>query len=151
MNKKTGRRIGISGVFGQSIKFLSVPKVKQIVKKFEKDTGYKLNFMDEDGIVITGDNVTPVSLASHFARQASLAGESLWLPSHLSRLEKSGVDIKDAVEIAGGKAKTPDDPKRVQYIMSVYKRLLTSHLATTGANVKGFTQLVSINSFYSSN
>ena len=30
--------------------------------------------------------------------------------------------------------------------MSVYKRLLTSHLATTGANVKGFTQLVSINS-----
>mgnify|MGYP003647212615 FL=1 len=146
VNKKTGRRIGISGVFGQSIKFLSVPKVKQIVKKFEKDTGYKLNFMDEDGIVITGDNVTPVSLASHFARQASLAGESLWLPSHLSRLEKSGVDIKDAVEIAGGKAKTPDDPKRVQYIMSVYKRLLTSHLATTGANVKGFTQLVSINS-----
>ena len=29
--------------------------------------------------------------------------------------------------------------------MSVYKRLLTSHLATTGANVKGFTQLVSLN------
>ena len=146
VNKKTGRSIGISGVFGQSIKFLSVPKVKQIVKKFEKDTGYKLRFMDEDGIVITGDNVTPVSLASHFARQASLAGESLWLPSHLSRLEKAGVDIKDAVAIAGGNAKLADEPKRLQYTMSVYKRLLTSHLATTGANVKGFTQLVSINS-----
>ena len=145
VNKKTGRSIGISGVFGQSIKFLSVPKVKQIVKKFEKDTGYKLRFMDEDGIVITGDNVTPVSLASHFARQASLAGESLWLPSHLSRLEKAGVDIKDAVAIAGGNAKLADEPKRLQYTMSVYKRLLTSHLATTGANVKGFTQLVSIN------
>lgn len=145
VNKKTGRRIGISGVFGQSINYLGNSKVRQIVKKFEKDTGYKLRFADEDGNVITGDKVTTVSLGSHFARQASLAGESLWLPSHLSRLEKAGVNIKDATEIAGGKAKTADDPKRMQYTMSVYKRLLTSHLATTGANVKGFTQLVSIN------
>jgi len=147
VNKKTGRKVGISGVFGQSINYLGNSKVRQIVKKFEKDTGYKLRFVDEDGNVVTGDKVTTVSLGSHFARQASLAGESLWLPSHLSRLEKAGIDIKDAVAIAGGNAKMADDPKRFQYTMSVYKRLLTSHLATTGANVKGFTQIVSINSF----
>ena len=29
--------------------------------------------------------------------------------------------------------------------MSTYKRLLTSHLSTTGANVKGFASLVSLN------
>ena len=142
----TKKRVGISGVFGQTIKYLENSKVRQIVRKFEKDTGYKLRFVDENGKVTKGDKVTAVSLGSHFANQASLSGESLWLSSHLSRMEKYGIGIKDAVEIAGGKAKTADDPKRLQYTMSVYKRLLTSHLATTGANVKGFTQLVSINS-----
>ena len=145
VNPKTGRAIGISGVFGQTIKYLGDSKVKQIVKKFETDTGYKLRFTDEDGNVVQGDKVTAVSLGSHFARQASLAGESLWLPSHLSRLEKAGLDVKDAIAMAGGKGNPKDDPKRLQYVMSVYKRLLTSHLSTTGANLKGFTQLVSLN------
>lgn len=145
INKKTGRRIGKAGVFAQTIKYLGAPKVKQIVNKFEKDTGYKLRFVDEDGTVTPGSKATPVSLASHFARQASLGGESLWLVSHLSRLEKAGMDITDAVELAGGATKAADDPKRIQYVMSIYKRLLTSHLSTTGANIKGFTQLISIN------
>lgn len=138
-------KYGTAGAFAQTIKFLTPAKVKSIVKKFEDDTGYKLRFMDEDGNVVSGDKVTPVSLAAHFGRQASLAGESLWLSSHLSRLEKAGVNIKDAAELAGGNVKSVDDPKRMQYALSVYKRLLTSHLSTTGANVKGFTQLVSLN------
>jgi hypothetical protein len=146
INQKTGRRIGKAGVFAQTIKYLGPSKVKQIVNKFEKDTGYKLKFIDEDGTVIPGSKATPVSLASHFARQASLGGESLWLVSHLSRLEKAGMDITDAAELAGGAVKAVDDPKRTQYVMSLYKRLLTSHLSTTGANIKGFSQLVSINS-----
>ena len=39
-----------------------------------------------------------------------------------------------------------EDPRRGQFILSTYKRLLTSHLSTTGANIKGFTALVSLNS-----
>ena len=35
--------------------------------------------------------------------------------------------------------------KRFQFALSVYKRLLTSHLSTTGANIKGFKGLVSLN------
>ena len=139
-------KYGTAGAFAQTIKFLTPAKVKSVVKKFEDDTGYKLKFMDAEGNIVTGDKVTPVSLAAHFGRQASVAGESLWLSSHLSRLEKSGVNVKDAVEIAAGKTKPTEDPKRLQYLLSVYKRLITSHLATTGANVKGFTQLVSLNS-----
>jgi len=139
-------KYGTAGAFAQTIKFLTPAKVKSVVKKFEDDTGYKLRFMDAEGNIVTGDKVTPVSLAAHFGRQASVAGESLWLSSHLSRLEKSGVNVKDAIDIAAGKTKPTEDPKRLQYLLSVYKRLITSHLSTTGANVKGFTQLVSLNS-----
>ena len=41
--------------------------------------------------------------------------------------------------------KKTDDPARGQFVMSTYKRLLTSHLATTGANLKGFAAMVSLN------
>jgi len=41
--------------------------------------------------------------------------------------------------------KKTDDPARGQFVMSIYKRLLTSHLSTTGANLKGFAAMVSLN------
>ena len=41
--------------------------------------------------------------------------------------------------------KKTDDPARRQFVMSIYKRLLTSHLSTTGANLKGFSAMVSLN------
>ena len=134
-----------TGAFAQTIKFLQPRQAKAIVKKFEDETGIKLKFYDENGDVITGDKVTPVSLASHFASNASYAGKGLWISSHLSRLEKAGLNTSDALDMMKP-TKGKDDPRRFQYTLSVYKRLLTSHLATTGANLKGFTQLVSLNS-----
>ena len=124
----------ISGVFGQAIKFLPDAKVKKIINAFEADTGRKL-----------GITKTAKGLSNHFIKGSSLAGETLWLPSQLSRLEKAGkVSTADAIRALGG-AEKQVDPKLFQYTLSTYKRLLTSHLATTGANIKGFTQLVGIN------
>lgn len=56
---------------------------------------------------------------------------------------KKDIPLEDAIKLAN--SEKVKDPKRLQFSLSVYKRLLTSHLATTGANVKGFVKLVSIN------
>lgn len=124
----------VTGVFAQTIEFLKPAKVKQITTAWEKETGLKLNIKK-----------TPKGLSDHFAKTTSNAGATLWLPSQLSRLEKLGK--KEAAEAIKnmGLVKLPDTPENMQFALSIYKRLITSHLSTTGANVKGFVQLVSLN------
>jgi len=137
-------KYGLTGAFAQTIKYLQPQRVKKIVKKFESETGQKLKFYDENGDVILSDKLTPQSLAAHFASNASYAGKGLWISSHLSRLEKAGLKTKDAMDMMAP-TEAKDSPARFEYGLSVYKRLLTSHLSTTGANIKGFTQLISLN------
>ena len=207
-----------TAVYANSINFLSDDKVKSIVKKFEKDTGYKLKFFGEGGNSVSSDKVTAKSLESHLTKQTRQAGVSLQIISNLEKFKKEGYDLKDATELLaavknqeeagitigskvsprdrgnigtiqsiegdnatvlfvnkkdgteatksfklkdlkyvypkGAKEKAKrlvgiglkeEDPRRGQFIMSTYKRLLTSHLSTTGANVKGFASLVSLN------
>ena len=138
------KKYGTTGAFAQTIKFLQPKQVKKIVKKFEDGTGQKLTFYDYDGNSISGSNLTPISMAAHFAANASYSGKGLWISSHLSRLEKAGINTTDALALMKP-SKGADMPQRWGYGLSIYKRLLTSHLATTGANIKGFTQLVSLN------
>ena len=136
-DKKKNRTVGgsITNVFGQAIEYLSDKSVKKAMKNFEKSTGKKL-----------GIKYTAFALSENFIKRTSTAGSILWTPSQISRLEKAGVKPKDATDILGNKRAKPEElPARFQYTMSVYKRLLTSHLSTTGANLKGFAQLVSIN------
>ena len=133
-----------TGAFAQTIKFLKPKQVKNIVKKFEDETGQKLTFYDYDGNSIPGSKLTPVSMAAHFAANASYSGKGLWISSNLSRLEKAGINTTDAMALMKP-SKGVDMPQRWGYGLSIYKRLLTSHLATTGANIKGFVQLVSLN------
>ncbi len=207
-----------TAVYANAINFLSDDKVKSIVKKFEKDTGYKLKFFGEGGKLVGSDKVTAKSLESHLVKQTRQAGVSLQIISNLEKFKKEGYNTKDAIELLGaikdaeasgitiGSKVSPidrgnigtikslegdsanvlfinkktgaeqtkkfklkdlkyvyskgekgiikkvlgvglkkEDPRRGQFIMSTYKRLLTSHLSTTGANVKGFASLVSLN------
>tara|TARA_B110000858_G_scaffold196998_1_gene257265 strand:+ start:2513 stop:6259 length:3747 start_codon:yes stop_codon:yes gene_type:complete len=128
------KEYGVTGTFAQTIKFLKPAKVKQITKAFEDSTGLKLKITK-----------TPLGLATHFADRTSEAGTTLWLPSQLSRLEKLGKqEAADAIKNMR-KGKMPNDPKKLQFALSIYKRLITSHLSTTGANIKGFSQLVTLN------
>jgi len=138
------KKYGTTGAFAQTIKFLQPRQVKKIVKNFEDQTGQKLTFYDYDGNPISSSNLTPNSMAAHFAANASYSGRGLWISSHLSRLEKAGINTTDAMALMKP-SKGADMPQRWAYMLSIYKRLLTSHLATTGANIKGFTQLVSLN------
>jgi hypothetical protein len=62
-------------------------------------------------------------------------------------LERQGLSGRDLLEAATGTGPQAGGPEVMQYTVSVYKRLLTSHLATTGANLKGFAQLVSIDTY----
>ena len=125
----------ITGVYGQAIEYLSDEVVEKAIKNFEKSTGQKL-----------GIEYSAAALAENFIQRTSTAGSILWTPSQISRLEKLKINPKDAAAIIGGRRDKPEElPARNQFVMSLYKRLLTSHLATTGANIKGFSQLVSLN------
>ena len=148
----------ITGVYANAMKeFLSPAQVKKIVAKWEAETGHKLDFSQisyknndpsQPKIeIVPSSKVTPLSLSSRWVLSIGDAAESLWLPSELSRLQKAGVDVRDAIDIAAGNAGKEDSPKRFQFGLSVYKRLLTSHLSTTGANLKGFKGLVSLNTY----
>ena len=129
------RTLGISGVFAQTIEYLSDDVVEKAIKNFEKSTGQEL-----------GIEYTAKALSENFVVRASRAGSMLWTPSQLSRFEKMNIKPDDAAAILGGKRLKPKDlPARTQFTMSLYKRLITSHLSTMGANIKGFAQLVSLN------
>ena len=127
----------VTGIWGQAIKdFMTDEAAERTIKKFEKSTGEKLNIA-----------YTAEALGQNFISRVSTAGGILWTPSQLSRLEGMKMSPKEALEAF---AKSDDkkkikEPKRQEFALSIYKRLLTSHLSTTGANLKGFGQLVSIN------
>ena len=133
-----------TAVLAQTLGFIPDEKVGQLVKKFEKDTGYKLRFIDEEGKVTQGKDAKSADLVAHLTRQTSLGGQSLQLIQAIDKSVAQGLSVKDAVKSQRG-VKPENTPKRLQFALSTYKRLLTSHLATTGANLKGFASLVSIN------
>ena len=127
----------ITGVYGQAITMLPEDTVKNMVLNFERSTGKSL-----------GIGYTPQSVSQHFVDKTSAGGKLLWTPSEISRLDNLGLDAKELVEeLAGRRVKEADKPKYQQFGLSVYKRLLTSHLATTGANIKGFVSLVTLNTY----
>ena len=100
--------------------------------------------MNSQGKVVQGKNAKSADLVAHLTRQTSLGGQSLQLIRAIDKSVEQGFSIEDAIKSQKGE-KPAKDPKRLQFTLSTYKRLLTSHLATTGANLKGFASIVSIN------
>lgn len=124
----------VTGTFAQTIMFLKPSTVKNMMTSFEKETGRKLKIKK-----------TPAGLRDHMIKGTSVGAETMQIASQLSRLENlGGAELTKALKNMG-KGKMPDDPKKLQFALSVYKRLITSHLSTTGANIKGFGQLVGLN------
>tara|TARA_R110000796_G_C14566250_1_gene435352 strand:- start:55 stop:3861 length:3807 start_codon:yes stop_codon:yes gene_type:complete len=151
-----------TGVYGQAIKdYLSDEAAEKSMKAFEKASGEKL-----------GIEYSSKALSDHFINRTSTAGSILWTPSQLSRLDSFnnsglldtvgkkisdvgemigkdggnlGLNAKEALEAFGSTKGVDDGPKAGSFGLSIYKRLITSHLSTSGANLKGFGQLVSLN------
>lgn len=119
---------GTAGTFGQALGFLSDEQANKIITTFEKGAGVNL-----------GITKTSKGLSSHFIHNAENAGRANWINSRLNYLEKASKNTKDiAKELTGEVAEDAADPRRAQFGLSLYKRLLTSSLSTTGTNIKGF-------------
>jgi hypothetical protein len=128
-----------TGILAETMSWIPTAKMSKIVREFEKNTGYELyEFRGPKG------GIAPKKVQSFFIKNAGLAGETLWISSELSRLMKAGVGNKDTLELYK-RVQPSEGPKHNQAALSMYKRLITSHLSTTGANLQGFKTLVSLN------
>ena len=124
----------ITGIYGQAMRFLDDKTAANLITRFESETGLSLS----------GIQKTSKGLSDHFIKRASSGAETLAISSQLAVLNKKNFKAAEAI-----RAMTPEmeetNPKRLAFALSVYKRLLTAHPSTTGTNIRGFTQLVSIN------
>ena len=124
----------ITGIYGQAMRFLDDKTAANIITRFESETGLSLGGIEKSS----------KGLSDHFIDRPRSAGETLAISSQLAKLNKKNFKAAGAL-----KAMTPEmeetNPKRLAFALSVYKRLLTAHPSTTGTNIRGFTQLVGIN------
>jgi hypothetical protein len=129
----------VTNAYARTIRFINPAKLDKIVRTWEDETGYIL-----DGVRSDKGKVEPTLVEAVMKNSMSLAGRNLWISSELSRLQKAGVNSRKQMEIYK-RVQPSDGPKHNQAALSMYKRLLTSHLSTTGANLQGFKTLVSLN------
>ena len=127
----------VSGILGQAIKYLPDDVLKKLVKSYEERTGKSLHLGDNF-------NVNPGEvLSARFIDTVSVTGKFLNLPSKAVREIMMDIDddVGNALKIAMETMPKTKDPAAILFLMSNYKRILTSHPATTGANLKGFAAL----------
>ena len=125
----------ISGIYGQTIDWLDDDVVKRITTQYENTIGRPI-----------GLGKTSKELSKQFIQIQSGSGAALNVSSILGQISGGKLTAAEKLSAMTGKYhKGGDKPKRMQFGLSVYKRLLTSHLSTTGANLKGFKQLVTLN------
>lgn len=118
-----------SAVYANAIEYLDDEVVERSMKAFEEAYGRKLPFVDR----------TAKGMNKAWSMAISESAKNLWLVSSLSKVGKAGANPKDLVEgLLSPKVK---NPRWIPYALSVYKRNLTAHPATTGANLKGFAAL----------
>jgi len=139
MHPEIIKKYKTTGAFARTIRFINPSKLDKMVKTWEEETGYVL-----DGVRTEKGKVSPAMMEAVMKNSTSLAGENLWIASELSRLQKAGVNNKGMLELYK-RIQPSEGPQHNQAALSLYKRLITSHLSTTGANLQGFKTLVSLN------
>jgi len=140
-------KLKITGVYAEAVRdYLPDDVAKLAMQNFEKSTGKKL-----------GLDYTAKALSDNYIAKVSEGAGSMWISSQLARLAKQGVsadkalmDLVNGADIASGKKKKKwgkgaNEQDVNAFGLSVYKRMLTSHLGTTGANVKGFGVVTGLN------
>lgn len=112
------------------------PKVfESLAKGFEKATNSKMLLSSYD----------PKVAAQEIKQAMRLGGQTLNVASQISRVLKTRDDIKTVRKALGINAKDPDKTAYGQWVLSSWKRLVTSHPATTAANLKGWVGLSLLN------
>ena len=139
MHPEIIKKYKTTGAFARTIRFINPSKLDKMVRAWEEETGYVL-----DGVRTDKGKVSPAMMEAVMKNSTSLAGENLWIASELSRLQKAGVSNKGMLELYK-RIQPSEGPQHNQAALSLYKRLITSHLSTTGANLQGFKTLVYLN------
>lgn len=156
----------ITRFLGDTIEWLGDDVVSGIVKNYESVIGRELRLATAEGV----DQYTSAGLAEVFRARQSWSGAALAqssiarsilggdtpTPSNAAtRILSTARDQNDPLvadylkrlidEANAAKQVTEADPATLRYAQSVWKRLLTSHPATTGLNVKGWAMMYSLN------
>lgn len=130
-----GKDDKITNFIGDAMSWLDDATVKKVVEDFENSVGKTF-----DGTIDTAEK-----LSAAFKNRQSLFGSGLADSKQVQDILKKGGTV---AQLAQGLSKQVDEahPEVGQYVLSVWKRLVTAHPATTGANVKGWAATAIMNS-----
>jgi hypothetical protein len=123
----------ITNFVGDAVRWVDDDIIKDVVQKYEKSANIKL-----------GVGYDAESVSKAFKLQESVAGQYLNIMSISAKKLGKKATLKDveeyAIKVANGEA-DEFDAAYLAYTQSVWKRLLTSHPATTAVNITGFGQM----------
>ena len=126
-----------TNILADTITYLDDEVIERIMKAYEAKTGISLN-LDYNGQALKSRYIT---LASTGARVNQITSAAV--RSNFSLHKDMQKSITDLALDRGGlyKDELLDTPKRGRFLLGTYKRLLTAHPGTTGANLRGFVAL----------
>lgn len=153
----------VTRFIGDAIEWLGDDAVESVVKSYESVLGRELPLATVEGV----DRYTAAGLASIFRARQSWSGAAL-AQSSIAKTYLGGATPGNAATRVFSRAADEADPtvgrlvrgliddqnasqtvefdsERLRYVQSVWKRLLTSHPATTGLNVKGWAMMYGLN------
>lgn len=130
-----GKDDKITNFFGDAMSYLDDAVVKELVTNFESTVGKAFN-----GTVETAEQ-----LASAFKARQSLFGSGLFdskkVKDILGKVDATTGDVIKQLTTEASEV----HPELGKYALSVWKRLVTSHPATVGLNLKGWANLSVLN------
>ena len=129
-----GKDDKITNFIADAMAWLDPAVVRQVVSDFETTVGKTF-----DGVVDT-----PELLSSAFKNRQSIFGSGLYDSKQVQDILGKGGTV---AALANAISKQADEahPEVGKYVLSIWKRLVTSNLSTTGLNVKGWTALSIMN------
>ena len=124
----------ITNFFGDAMEWLDPKLVKDAIEGYEKAAGIKLNI-----------DPTPQGLSAAYKTSTSEAGTNLRLTRTISDILRASDDPGQVAKVVGKAEKEGETSAWGAWALSIWKRMVTSHPATTGLNVKGWTGLSLMN------
>jgi len=130
-----GKDDKITNFVGDAMSWLDDVAVKKLVTDFESSVGKAF-----DGPVETAEQ-----LRAAFINRQSIFGSGLADSKQVKDILTQGGTVAQLAKSMSKQA-DEDHPEVGKYVLSAWKRLVTAHPATTGANVKGWAATAIMNS-----
>ena len=122
-----------TNILADTITYLDDEVIERIMKAYEAKTGISLN-LDYNGQALKSRYITLASTGGKVNQITSAAVRSNFSLHKDMRKAITDLALERGDEFI-------DTPKRGMFLLGTYKRLLTAHPATTGANLRGFVAL----------